>query len=214
VFAELIEAGPAQNLAGVAGLPALVAQARQKAEAGLAGGVATLAAEATTRFALTLQLYIAMKGWRTAAPEAELRALLAPVAGFAARALEQGFRRLKKRASGFDDLSAERRHSMRIALKQMRYSVDFFGCLFGANVAKAYASQAAALQDRLGEANDAAVATRLASHLETAGDPELAFAAGAVVGWCGHGGMVDEPALRRAWKKLRKTDRFWQDDLA
>ena len=213
VFAELIEAGPAQSLAGVGGLPALIARARDKADAGLAGGIETLASEATTRFALRLQLYIAVKGWRNAAPEAELRALLEPVTGFAARALEQGFRRLKKRAHGFDDLSAEHRHEVRIALKQMRYAVDFFGHLFGAGAAKTYAAQASGLQDMLGEANDAAVAARLIASLETAGDPDLGFAAGAVVGWCGRGGLVDEPALRRAWKKLRKADRFWQGEL-
>ncbi len=162
---------------------------------------------------LTLQLYIAMNGWRNAAPEAELRALLEPVTGFAARALEQGFRRLKKRAEGFDDMTAEHRHEVRIALKGMRYGVDFFGHLFGAGVAKAYAAQAAGLQDMLGEANDAAVAARLVARLDLAGDIDKAFAAGAVVGWCGRSGLVDEPALRAAWKKLRKADRFWRSEL-
>jgi inorganic triphosphatase YgiF len=213
VFADLIEAGPAQTLTGIGALPALIAQARERADAGLAHGAGALAAQATTRFVLTLQLYIAMNGWRNAAPEAELRALLNPVTGFAAYALEQGFRRLKKRARGFDDLSAEHRHDMRIALKQMRYAVDFFGHLFGPGAAKAYAAQASGLQDRLGEANDAAVAARLIASLDHARDPALAFAAGAVVGWCGRGGLVDEPALRRAWKKLRKAERFWRDDL-
>jgi inorganic triphosphatase YgiF len=214
VFADLVEAGPARNLPDVPGLAALVAQARERAEAGLAQGIGALAAASATRFVLTLQLYVAMNGWRNAAPEAELRALLAPVTGFAARALEQSYRRLKKRARGFDDMSAEHRHSVRIALKQMRYAVDFFGHLFGSGAAKAYVAQAAGLQDMLGEANDAAVAARLVSRLDVAGDPALGFAAGAVVGWCGRGGLVDEPALRAAWKKLRKADRFWRAELA
>jgi len=213
VFSDLIEAGPAQNLVDVAALPALIAQARDRADAGLTHGIEALAAEATTRFVLTLQLYVAMNGWRNAAPEAELRALLDPVTGYAAYALEQGFRRLKKRARGFDDMSAEHRHEMRIALKQMRYTVDFFGHLFEPGAAKAYAAQTSGLQDRLGEANDAAVAARLIASLDHACDPKLAFAAGAVVGWCGRGGVVDEPALRRAWNKLRKAERFWRGDL-
>jgi hypothetical protein len=95
----------------------------------------------------------------------------------------------------------------------MRYAVDFFGHLFEPGAAKTYAAQAAGLQDRLGEANDAAVAQRLIASLDHARAPGLTFAAGAVVGWCGRGGLVDEPALRQAWKKLRKAERFWRDDL-
>jgi CHAD domain-containing protein len=214
VFCDMIETGPSQALTAVPAMPTLLAQARGKEQAGLANGVETLAGAATTRFALTLQLYIAMHGWRNAAPESDLRALLEPVIGFAARALDHSHRRLKKRAQGFEDLSAEHRHRMRIALKQMRYAVDFFGHLFRpGGAAKAYGGQASALQDMLGAANDAAVAAELASRLNTNDDPSLAFAAGTIVGWCGRSGVVDEPGLRRAWKKLRKADRFWLGEL-
>ena len=103
---------------------------------------------------------------------------------------------------------------MRIALKQLRYVVDFFGPLFeSAGDVERFANAAAELQDLLGAANDAAVAGRLIDSVDVDDNRALTFAAGAVVGWCERGGMFDEKALRRGWKALRKAERFWRDDL-
>jgi len=214
VFSDMVAAGPALRLPGASGVAELIALAGARAEAGRAEGVVTLAAAATTKFALALHLYICARGWRNAAGEAELRALGEPAADFAAVALERLFRRVKRRARGFEALAPEARHEMRIALKQMRYGVDFFGPLFrpGSAVA-AFADAAAELQDLLGVANDAAVASHLVASIDRAGKPDLAFAAGAVIGWCERGGLVDEAALRRSWKALRRARRFWRPYL-
>jgi triphosphatase len=215
VFCEMVADGPRPRLPKVSGLAALVALADARAEAGRASGAAELATRATTRFVLALQIYICTHGWRNAAAEPQLRALGEPAAGFAAEALERSFRRLRKRARGFADLSPEARHDMRIALKQSRYAVDFFGPLFSpAADVEAFANKAAALQDMLGAANDAVVAGRLLQSVDISADSALAFAAGAVVGWCERGGALDETALRRSWKTLRKARRFWRDALA
>lgn len=103
---------------------------------------------------------------------------------------------------------------MRIALKQLRYAVDFFGPLFkpAADV-ESFGSKAAVLQDMLGAANDAAVASGLVASIEAADNPALAFAAGAVVGWGERGGALDEALLRGGWKALRKARQFWRDEL-
>jgi len=214
VFSDMVAAGPGARLAGAAGFATLIALADARAEAGRAAGVSALAAEATTRFVLALQVYISTSGWRNAASEAELRALGEPAVGFAARALERSFRRLKSRARGFETLAPEARHDMRIALKQLRYAVDFFGPLFkSAAEVESFAGKAAVLQDMLGAANDAAVAGRLIASIDVADDPALAFAAGVVVGWGERGGALDEASLRRGWKAVRKTKRFWRDAL-
>jgi inorganic triphosphatase YgiF len=214
VFSDMVAAGPALRLPGAAGVAALIALADARAEAGRARGVGTLAAPATTRFALALHLYICARGWRNAAGEAELRALGEPAADFAALALDHLFRRVKRRARGFEALAPEARHEMRIALKQLRYGVDFFGPLFRPCAAvTAFAEAASELQDLLGVANDAAVASHLVASIDLAGKPDLAFAAGAVIGWCERGGLVDEAALRRGWKALRRARRFWRPYL-
>jgi triphosphatase len=213
VFSDTAAAGPAERLPG-AGFDALIARADARAEAGRLHGASTLAGAATTRFALSLQTYVATRGWRNAASEAELRALGEPAVHFAARALEHLFRRVRKRARGFETLSAPERHEMRIALKQLRYAADFFGVLFRPGSAvEAFEEAAAELQEMLGAANDAAVARDLASRIDAAGDPALAFAAGAVVGWGERGGLIDERTLRRAWRALRQARRFWRPYL-
>jgi inorganic triphosphatase YgiF len=214
VFSDMVAEGPAQRLPGVAGLSALIALADARADAGRAAGASALEARTTARFVLALKIYISTSGWRNAASEAELRALGEPAVGFAAGALERSFRRLNKRARGFETLAPEARHEMRIALKQLRYAVDFFGPLFkpAADV-DSFAGKASVLQDMLGAANDAAVASRLVASIDTAADPALAFAAGAVVGWGERGGALDEASLRGGWKALRKARRFWRDHL-
>jgi inorganic triphosphatase YgiF len=214
VFCDMVADGPAPRLGAAPGVAELIALAEARAEEGRLRGAETLASAATTRFALTLQLYLAARGWRNAAGEAALRALGEPAADFAASALERLFRRVKRRARGFEALAPEARHEMRIALKQVRYGVDFFGALFRPGSAvTAFADAASELQDLLGAANDAAVASQLVASIDVAGRPELAFAAGAVVGWCERGGLVDEAALRRGWKALRRARRFWRPYL-
>ena len=221
VFCDMVAAGPAARLGasvagrlGASGMAELIALAQARAEAGQAQGAQTLAAAGATRFALALHLYVCARGWRNAAGEANLRALGEPAAEFAAHALERLFRRVRRRARGFAALAPEARHEMRIALKQLRYAVDFFGALFRPGAAVAgFAEAASELQDLLGLANDAAVAAHRVAEIELTDDPELAFAAGAVVGWCERSGLVDEAALRRAWKALRRARRFWRPYL-
>ncbi len=173
VFSDMVASGPARHLPGAAGLADLIVAADARSEAGRAHGAATLASVATTRFVLALQLYVAARSWRNAASQGELQALAEPAVLFAARALERAFRRLRKRARGFETLSPPARHEMRIALKRLRYAVEFFGGLFkpGSAVA-AFASAASDLQDVLGAANDAAVASDLVARIDIADDSE------------------------------------------
>ena len=173
VFSDMVASGPARHLPGAAGLADLIVVADARSEAGRAHGAATLASVATTRFVLALQLYVAARSWRNAASQGELQALAEPAVLFAARALERAFRRLRKRARGFETLSPPARHEMRIALKRLRYAVEFFGGLFkpGSAVA-AFASAASDLQDVLGAANDAAVASDLVARIDIADDSE------------------------------------------
>lgn len=214
VFSDLVEAGPARRLPNLAGFSVLIEEANARAEAGHRRAIEALAAPATARFVFTLQSYVSMRGWRNSVPEGQVRALGEPAIFYAALALHRAYRRLKKRAQDFEALTPEGRHRMRIALKQMRYAVDFFGHLFKpASAVRDYVHKAAALQDMLGEANDAAVASELVARIDVAADRRLAFVTGAVVGWCERGGLLDERKLRRAWRSLRKAERFWLGDL-
>ncbi|MGH8690982.1 MAG: CHAD domain-containing protein, partial [Burkholderiales bacterium] len=109
---------------------------------------------------------------------------------FGAAALTRAQRKLMKRARGIDWRDAGERHAMRIRIKRLRYSCEFFATAFAARRAAPYIAALKALQEILGELNDIAVGRRL-----------LGFDA-------------DETALLRklapAWAALAKRPVFWR----
>jgi triphosphatase len=72
------------------------------------------------------------------------------------RVLPKARRQVMKRLRGIDWNAAEERHRLRIEVKRLRYAVDSLG---------ARTQTLERLQDRLGEANDLAVARGLLAHL-------------------------------------------------
>jgi CHAD domain-containing protein len=118
---------------------------------------------------------------------AESRATLAP---FAASALHRAHRKLMTQAAGADWTAVEARHALRIRVKRLRYSCEFFAPAFPARRVTPYLTSLKTLQDILGELNDIAVGRRL-------------------LGYAG-----DEAALLRrltpAWRALERRSVFWR----
>ena len=213
VFRDTMRAGPMAGLTGVSGFADLVVIAGRRVTAGRAHAMTALASPEIARFALAMRFFIASRGWRNAVSQNEVSALGRPAAEFAARALDRLDKKVRKRGRGFADLAPEPRHQLRIALKQLRYGCEFFGPLFEAGgQVKPFARAAARLQDALGAANDAEVAQRLVAEIDFADDANLAFAAGAVVGWCGREGRLAPQDLAKSWKDFRRAERFWRDE--
>ena len=104
---------------------------------------------------------------------------------FAAHALERAHRKLLK---DVDWTNASRRHAVRIRVKRLRYTAEFFAEAFPA--APAYIAALKDLQSLLGELNDIAVGRRLA------------------------GVEADEAALLKrlgpAWTRFEKRPPFWR----
>ena len=103
---------------------------------------------------------------------------------------------------------------MRIALKKLRYSAEFFAPLFPAKPVSAFLERLSKLQDLFGALNDAATAEatlrRITEHAGKRSSPELLEAAAFVDGW--HHSRV-EPTWDKAkkrWKSFRKTEPFWR----
>ena len=105
---------------------------------------------------------------------------------FGAAALERAHRKLRRQELDFVDPAA--RHALRIRVKRLRYSVEFFAPAFPR--CGSYLAELKALQQLLGELNDIAVGRRLA------------------------GFEADERALLRkldaAWARLGKRAVFWR----
>jgi triphosphatase len=94
------------------------------------------------------------------APAAPLRLIK-----FARRELRRRQRRLLRVAVPLANLSVENRHQVRIDVKRLRYSVEFFASLFDKHRVTRYVSVLREVQDVLGGSNDAAVAIGLINRL-------------------------------------------------
>lgn len=142
-----------------------------------------------------------------------------PAVALAAPVLERLDHRLRRRARRFRDLDAEQRHDLRKQAKKLRYAAAFFGEAFPRHPKRRerYAALLRALQDRLGDLNDVAVARQVAMAAVGRRSGELAFAAGLEVGRLTGGEAEMLKAAEDALKAFRKAEAFWRgaetDDL-
>lgn len=112
------------------------------------------------------------------------------LAQFGAAALARAHRKLMAQADGADWADAAARHAVRIRVKRLRYSCEFFAPAFPSRLATSYIATLKDLQEILGALNDIAVGRRL-----------IGFDA-------------DEAALLRrlgaAWPRLAQRPVFWR----
>ncbi|MGO9419372.1 CYTH and CHAD domain-containing protein [Roseiarcus sp.] len=211
VFVERLSDGALKRFAQDPGFDVVLAAAEAKGAAGHAAVKQAAGGKAVARFALGLERLAAARGWRNGASEETLAALDQPVDVFAAQWLEALDRRVRRRGRHFRSLTPEARHALRIAMKHMRYATEFFGGLFHPkSAAKRYIEKAAALQDLLGDLNDAAIALRLVKALGPAKHGQAAYAAGVIAGWCARESEGDLVALRKAWRDFATTAPYWR----
>lgn len=99
-----------------------------------------------------------------------------PIAEFAAASLDRLRRKLGKKGRHFRDLEDDELHDLRITTKKLRYATEFFAGLFPSSKAIAREERSLqalrALQDRLGDVQDIAVAPALLARM---GVPESAW---------------------------------------
>lgn len=169
--------------------------------------IATAASPAFTLACLDLAEWIETGAWLTLEDDSAA-ARNQRVADFATTILATRYRKVLKRGHRFASLSASARHQVRIEVKKLRYSVDFFGSLFPGKRTAAFAEALAALQDHLGHLNDGAVALGLLQTLSEQA-PACALPAGLVGGW--HAARRDEvlDIARQSWKAFSRRRVFW-----
>ena len=85
-----------------------------------------------------------------------------PITAFAPRSLNKRAKRVAALATETRDANPEARHALRVALKRLRYALEFFAPLFPARRMQRYQQSAAGLLDLLGRMNDTTVAEQLA----------------------------------------------------
>lgn len=173
-----------------------------------------LAAVRSERFRtllLTLCEWIEVGGWQRLANDHERALRESPVTVLAAPVMDRLDRRLRRRSRKFAEIDVEARHDLRKQAKKLRYAAAFFGQAFPRHPKRRARFVAAlrALQDRLGDLNDMAVARSVALRAVGRRSGELAFAAGLEVGRLTNDERELADAANDAFKAYRKVKPFW-----
>ena len=135
-----------------------------------------------------------------------------PLSRLAKGLLSKRHKRAMALGKNFESLSPDERHRLRIALKKLRYAVEFFSSLYGAKKTSRYTQALKCMQDDLGHLNDVSVASRLLAELPShpKSRKALHISSGLVRGWyAGRMGHFETTVLEN-WRRLRKTEPFWR----
>ena len=130
----------------------------------------------------------------------------------AVRMLDRQVARVKKRGKTARSREEGDLHRLRIALKKLRYTAEFFAPLYPRKDVKRYLKRLRGLQNHLGELNDVANVRAVVGELlrgRNDNNSPMSFAAGAVMGWYGaQTPRAVKQALKR-YRKFHKVEPFW-----
>lgn len=196
--ADLVRARPED-----ARLPPLLKAATRRRNAVYRELRQALAAPAFRSLELHLLRFVLLRPWLSEQTAAQLAA---PLAAFAARTLSRKAKHVARQADDLLALDVEQRHHTRKMAKRLRYAAEFVAPLFAAKPARRYIRRVNALQDALGDMNDAHTLDDLLTQL---GGTGRGFAAGLAQGYAAHTAMAARPDVARAWNRFRAARRFW-----
>jgi triphosphatase len=211
VFLGQVLTEVAQGCGTIEGFDRLRDLAEKFRENGYVAARALLADRRAGRFQLALGAWIVRRGWRFDVAEDQQAALAEPAISFASRMLAKQHARVLKRGRHFKRLPLEARHDLRLAVKKLRYTADFFLPLFdGTGTAKRYARRLSQLQERLGRYNDVGTTRHLLTELAVDALPAAGRQAlGAVLGWQACRLLGVESEVRSAWRGFRDAALPW-----
>jgi triphosphatase len=113
------------------------------------------------RLGIEIAAFIETGQWMTPQDDLIRDRVEMPVATFVSGELDRRWRKLRKRCKAVRELSARRRHKLRIQGKKLRYASEFFASLFPGGKAgrrrKALLAKLETMQDCLGDLNDIVV---------------------------------------------------------
>jgi triphosphatase len=208
VFIALVTRGPFAAFSDEPSFEPLLSHFSERRQDRYRSAKETLRAPETSRFIFDLQAFVAARGWRNRLSAEQLPRLGAPARDIAGEALERLYQRTRKLGRNISQDDPERRHELRIALKKLRYWSEFFVSLYDARKVKKFSKTSSALQDALGDHNDAALALKL---IEEDAAASQSRAAGIIVGWCAREITAPERFLDETWSSFRKARCFWRD---
>jgi triphosphatase len=168
--------------------------------------------ERYTKSMLSLFRWFAARGWREQPLSEHAALLLAPIANIAPKLIQQCYCRVRKRSKRFAEQTPTQRHRLRIALKKLRYIIEFLESLFDEVQVRTFVNQMKSLQDCLGHANDVRVAYDLLDELLEKTDRDVRAVnrgGGIALGWHERGLADREPKIRQHVHRFRHLNPFW-----
>ena len=139
-----------------------------------------------------------------------------PAQELAADVLNHRLKAAKKQAKRLEKASDEQIHRLRIALKKLRYTGEFFAPLYDKDEVTEFSERLSNMQDSLGAVHDVVVARETLARLTASGheqnDGGLSFAAGIVYGWhLDRSTHIFKKSVKR-WKKFAAAEPFWSGE--
>lgn len=134
-----------------------------------------------------------------------------PVRGSAVKILAAWHARVLRRGRHLEQHGSAELHRLRIAVKQLRYAVEFFSGLFSQRRMAALRDRLARLQDILGRINDAASVEPLLGSAVGSDGRAAQASAGIVTGWCETRAAGERAALQPAWRRFRAAPQPWRE---
>lgn len=133
---------------------------------------------------LCVAYWIESGAWFAAAPETDQSDALSKIGPFAESVIRKRARLVQKALPGLARQDVKARHQSRIAVKKLRYALEFFTSVPLRGKFGKKARMLARLQDQLGLLNDIAQGgERLKNYAKACSDDKRVMAAGLVVGW-------------------------------
>ena len=157
---------------------------------------------------LKLSQWFASRSWRNQPVSEQSALLMAPIETVAPTLIGRRYKKVKKSADGFTELSLEQRHEFRISVKKLRYTIEVFRDLFDSQKVLEFVQLLKPLQDDLGYINDVRVASELLTDLQIS-NAAIARAAGIVLGWHDRGLADTDRKLRKHVRRFREARPFW-----
>lgn len=131
---------------------------------------------------------------------------------FAPGALDKARRKVLETEAAMDKAVLAARHPLRIKIKKLRYAAQMLAPLYDHDRRKAYMGSLTALQDALGEVNDAVVASTLADETRQGSSPAGIRAAGFVSGYKAAEAEAALEYIDLAWRDFASSVPFWHEE--
>lgn len=190
-----------------------------KRDEGFAHAKAAVNSERYRKLTLQIALWLIGGPWSRREDPLAQSALQRRIDGFAPEVLRKRSKKVISQSRKTDELDARGRHKLRIAVKKLRYSTEFFASLFTTSkqkkARKKFEELLEELQDALGKLNDIATHDKLADWIVQPGkgtkkELQKAYAMGLLSG--SEHQLADRciSGARKTGKKLAGAKSFWR----